>query len=222
MNILGLLLSFIMVILVVGLGFFLAKQEGVSSETVRKIIHIGVSNWWFILIAFFDKLSFALIGPILFILTNGVAVLSGFADRLGVSDRKRNFGLIYFPISLFIAVLLGYTKTVELFACGIGIITMGYGDGLAALVGKRYGKRKLFGGKTVVGTLTMFFVTFFVVLGFSYGYAIPLLWSRAWYLSAVGIALVASLLEAYTPKGLDNLSVPIGTMLIAHVLLGSV
>jgi phytol kinase len=222
MNILGLLLSFILVILVVGLGFFLSRQEDVSSETVRKIIHIGVSNWWFILIAFFDALSFALIGPILFVITNGVAVLSGFADRLGVSDRGRNFGLIYFPISLFIAVLLGYSHTIELFACGIGIITMGYGDGLAALIGKRWGKRILFGHKTVAGTVTMFLVTLLVVCGFSYGYAIPMLWSPLWWISAVGIALGASLFEAYTPKGLDNLSVPIGTMLLAHVLLGSV
>jgi phytol kinase len=222
MNILGLLLSFTLVGVVVGLGFLLAKKEHITSEAVRKFIHIGVSNWWFILITFFDSLGSALVGPILFIVANGIAVASGLANILGISDRRRNIGLVYFPISLLFLVMLGYTGTIPLWACGIGAITMGYGDGLAALVGKQYGKKKVFGGKTILGTLVMFSVTLVIAALFSIGYALPGLWSLTWWVYIAIIALAAALLEAYTPFGLDNLSVPLGTALISFFLLGGI
>jgi phytol kinase len=102
----------------------------------------------------------------------------------------------------------------------MGALTMGYGDGFAAILGKRFGKRKIMGDKSIVGTVVMFVVTVLVVTGFSIGYSLPGTWSFGWWISLFVIGVVASLLEAYTPHGLDNLTVPIGTTLLAFFLLG--
>ena len=101
-NVLGLVYSF---------SFIFAVH--LSSETVRKIIHIGVSNWVFILTGCFNTLSFALIGPVTFIILNGVFVYSGAAKLLGMGNRKRDNGLIYFPFSLLVMTLLYYRGLIQ-------------------------------------------------------------------------------------------------------------
>ncbi|MFA7641822.1 MAG: hypothetical protein WCY74_00940, partial [Sphaerochaetaceae bacterium] len=201
MNSLGLLFSFAFIAVVIGSGFLLSRSQKYSSESVRKFIHIGVSNWWFILIAFFDSLAYAVIGPILFIIANAIAVSTGLANVLGIKDKVRNLGLVYFPISLLILVLAGFSQTVPMWACGMGAMAMGYGDGMAALLGKRYGKRKIRGGKTLEGTLVMFVVMILVITVFSLYYGIDSLWSVTWWIFLFLIAAVAALLEAYTPYG---------------------
>ena len=94
---------------------------------------------------------------------------------------------------------------------------MGYGDGLAALIGRKWGKRKLnipSGGKTWLGTLVMFLVSFlitFVVLmiaSLSLGTALGV---------ALLVGLISAFVEAITPLGLDNLTVP----LLAAFLVGA-
>lgn len=220
MNILGLILSFVLVGVVIGIALLLSRSKRVSSEAVRKFIHIGVSNWWFILIAAIDRAEIAMIGPLLFLAVNSIAVATGYANLLGIKDKVRNLGLIYFPLSLVVLVAAGYFGAVPLWACGMGCLTMGYGDGLAALLGKRYGKRRIVGGKTLLGTAVMFMATLLVVACFSIGYRIDSLWSASWWIGLVVIAAAASLMEAYTPFGLDNLTVPLGTASLAFLLLG--
>lgn len=222
MNILGLILSFLWVGVVITIALMLTRSKRVSSESIRKFIHIGVSNWWFILIATMDSLAIAMIGPLLFMLVNSLAVATGLANYLGIKERIRNLGLVYFPVSLVILVAAGYTGTLPIWACGMGFLAMGYGDGLAALLGKRFGKRKIMGGKTLVGTVVMFMVTLLVVTLFSIGYRIDSLWTASWWFGIVVIAAVACLLEAYAPFGLDNLTVPLGTAFLAFFLLGGV
>jgi phytol kinase len=218
MNATGLIISFLFIGAVVGLGIFMAAKRHVDSEVVRKFIHIGVSNWWFILLWAFADLTFALIGPIVFIVANAAAVFSGAAGILGVHDRRRNLGLVYFPISLTFLIMGYYLDAIPQWAATIGALTMGYADGLAALVGKKWGKAvpiKVSGNKSVLGSAIMFAVTLAIVATVGQAYALPQAWSAPWLLKAVLIALVATLLEAYTPWGLDNLSVPLASAALA-------
>ena len=215
-NIVGLVASFVFLGLVIVFALVLGKKTTISSETMRKIIHIGVSNWWFLEISFFTSLSYALVGPIFFIISNTLFTFLDWGRFVGMNDKKRNYGLIYFPLTLLLFVILQYQGVLPTIACTIGVLVMGYGDGFAALIGRKWGKRKLnipSGGKTWLGTLVMFLVSFlitFVVLmitslslGVAFGVAL---------LVAVGSAFV----EAITPLGLDNLTVP----LLAAFLVG--
>lgn len=220
MNMLGLVLSFAFLLVVIGIGFLMSRSDRFTAEFVRKFIHIGVSNWWFILIATFDTLSYALVGPIAFIIANGAAVVTGAADVLGVKDKVRNLGLVYFPISLLLLVLMGYNGMLPMWACGMGAMAMGYGDGLAGLIGKHFGRKKIRGGKSFVGTAVMFVVTMLVIIGFSAGYRIDSVWSLSWWMGVVVVALLSAVLEAFTPFGLDNITVPLGTAALAYLMLG--
>ncbi len=221
MNILGLVLSFVFIGVVVGLGVLMSRFKRIPPEVVRKFIHIAVSNWWFILLISFDTLKMAIIGPIFFILANGTAVFTGLANVLGEKDIKRNLGLVYFPVSLLVLVILAFTGVVPMWASTIGIFTMGYGDGLAALIGRFYGKKKVFGQKSYIGSLVMFLTTFIVILITSIAFKVGDVTSFAWLIRVVVISFIATLIEIFTPSGLDNISVPIGTALISALLLGT-
>ena len=67
-NVRSLLISVAFVIITVGTAFIMYRLMHLRGETVRKFIHITVSNWVFILMYGFDTLSYALTGPILFIM----------------------------------------------------------------------------------------------------------------------------------------------------------
>jgi phytol kinase len=105
--------------------------------------------------------------------------------------------------------------------CGMGFFSMGYGDGFAAIIGKRFGKgtiSEISGRKTYAGSLAMFIVSVIVFAVFSVFYGL------AWLNSPKGVMLilfngaVATVLEAATPWGLDNLTVPIGTAISIQMM----
>jgi phytol kinase len=224
MNILGLIVSFGFIGMIVGLGFLMTRNKRIKPEFIRKFIHIGVANWWCILLWGFDTLGSALVGPVFFIIANTAAVFTGTADVLGIKDRRRNYGLIYYPISLLLLVVAGFLNVLPMWAAGIGMLTMGYADGFAAVAGQRWGSRRVNGtkgAKTVVGSLVMFAITALVVFGFSVGYHFESLWTFPWLINLVILAAAATLIEAFTPWGVDNLSVPLGTAVIAAWVFGA-
>ncbi|NBK21474.1 MAG: hypothetical protein EOM68_05570 [Spirochaetia bacterium] len=215
-NIVGIIASFAFLGSVIAFAFVLGKKTTISSETMRKIIHIGVSNWWFLEITLFTTLSYALVGPIFFIISNTLFTFLDWGRFVGMNDKKRNYGLIYFPLTLLLFVILQYQGVLPTIACTIGVLVMGYGDGLAALIGRKWGKRKLnipSGGKTWLGTLVMFLVSFLVtfiglmLVSLSLGSALAV---------ALLVGVVSAFVEAITPLGLDNLTVP----LIAAFIVG--
>ncbi len=208
-NIVGLIASFSFLGVVIVFAIILGKTTKISSETMRKIIHIGVSNWWFLEISLFTKLSYALVGPIFFIVANSLFTFLDLGRFIGMDDKKRNYGLIYFPVTLLLLVLFQYQGILAPIACTIGVLIMGYGDGLAALIGSKWGKRKLnipSGGKSWLGTVVMFSVS--LLIGF-----VGLLTTALPLGTVIGLALlvavVSAFVEAITPLGLDNLTVPL-------------
>jgi len=89
----------------------------------------------------------------------------------------------------------------------LGILIMVWGDGLAAVIGQRWGKHPydLLGiRKTWEGSLTMAGVAGLVtgcVLG--------------WTPLVLVVAVVAAVLEIFSYYGLDNFTVPVGTAAVA-------
>jgi phytol kinase len=221
-NVQGVILSFVFVfaILAVGKGL-MVFVPGVSSEFIRKFVHVSVSNWWFIMVTFFTRLPFLVLGPIFFIIFNGLATFLSWAAALGMNDRGRNYGLIYFPISLLVLVLMFSFGYIPQSICGMGFFSMGYGDGFAAIIGKMFGTRtisEISGRKTCAGSLAMFAVSVMVFAGFSVFYGLRWLNSPRGIILIVVNGAIATLLEAMTPCGLDNLTVPIGTTISIHLM----
>lgn len=205
-NVLALVYSFAFIIAVIALAFVLYRTIHLSSESVRKIIHIGVSNWVFILVWCFDDVRFAVVGPVAFIILNAIFVHSGAAGLLGMGDRRRDNGLVYFPFSLLVMTLLYYRGLIQAHDVIAATLVMGYGDGLAALVGSKIGRHRysvLNASKSWEGTAVMLIVSIAVIAIFTPYPALKVL----------VMAVVATLFEALTPLGLDNITVPLFTAL---------
>lgn len=215
MNILGLVLSYVLVFLVIGIATLLQKKHILGEEGARKLIHIGVSNWWILAMIFFtgdDALWFAIVPPMTFI---GLNYLSYRQNIFKAMERggSGNLGTVYFPISLLILVIVSFGILKQPYVGGLGILILGYGDGFAAVIGKKYGKHPMIFGKSIEGSLAMFVVSFLVaaillsIQGFS-----------GWLLASFVIAAIATFIELLTPKGLDNLSVPLLSSLLFYVI----
>lgn len=224
-NVWGVLLTIIPIFLVIGLATVLQKQSIIGDEGSRKLVHIGVSNWWILAMVLFDDPIWASIAPLTFIVLNYISYRQNLFSAMERSG-KGNLGTVYFPISLLVLSLLTFSNLLGVaqaeFIGAAGILVMGYGDGLAAVVGKAVGKHRWKSGKSLEGSLTMFVASFVVVL--IVGLLQPLT-ASIWLLiaAALVIASLATVLEAYTPYGLDNLSVPLLTSLVYYgfvLLLG--
>lgn len=219
-NVVGLLISFPFLALVIGIGIALKKWCSISSESMRKFIHIGVSNWWFLELKFFTTTGWALVGPITFIILNSLFTFLDWGTALGLGDRKRNYGLIYFPVTLVILVLLQYSGLVSPLASTAGVLVMGYGDGLAALIGAKWGRREIpfnVSKKSYLGTLTMFGVSVAIIFGALFFFSD--LSVGTVIVSALVIGAVSAVVEVLTPFGLDNLTVPLLAAVLVEVLV---
>lgn len=212
-NFLGIIISFIFVFLMIVMSYGLKKMHIIGSEGARKFIHIGVSNWWFILMFFFDNVFFAIVPPISFIILNYISYKRNLIKPME-REGKGSFGTIYFPIALLILVVASFTIT-NVYIGAMGIFVLGYGDGLAAVIGLKYGKKKIYGHKSFVGTITMFVTSFLIIYVIMIN--ITSITQALWF--SLFIAFVVSAVELYTPKSLDNLTVPIATSLLAMLLM---
>ncbi len=202
-NILGLIISYIFIGIIIILAKFFRKN---GEEASRKFIHIMLSNWWFIAMYFFENAFWASIGPISFVIINYISYKK---NLISVMEREKQDGLgtVYYALALLIVVIItfGITKRPEIGLCSI--LIMGYGDGLAAVIGKKIKSPEYKIGntkKTIAGTLTMFIITFVILALFSNITGISM-----WLIKSVISAIILTIVEAVSIKGTDNLSLPL-------------
>lgn len=207
-SIIGIIVSILFVVLFLGISTLLEKKNRLSSEGTRKLIHIGVSNWWFIAMYFFESGLIAAIVPSIFVVVNYVSYKKQLISGMERDGDVKDLGTVYYAISLLILAV--WTFNINRPEIGaVGILVMGYADGLAAVIGVKYGKIRILGRKTLEGTLTTFVVAFIVIFLLTSGFDISLT-----VFQILIISLAATVLELVTPLGLDNLSVPMVTALI--------
>jgi dolichol kinase len=174
----------------------------------RKFLHIMTGNIAFILPLFQTRwiMAFLAAGPFI-IFTFLMSPYSPVKSLRGkTSEAGHGLGLVYYAITWTVLAYVFFDHR-EIIA--IGILAMSYGDGLASLIGSRYGKRKyvvMRDARSYVGSATMFLCTFVLLVVALVFYAIPLSLRGVAYLLC--IAGVCTFVEGATPFGLDNLSVP--------------
>jgi len=176
----------------------------------RKFLHIMVGNILFILPLFETKWIITCLAAAPFILlTFLMSPYSPLKIKDKISSSGHGLGLVYYAISWTVLVILFFDKP---WITAVGIAAMSYGDGMAALIGTRFGKRKfhLFGEtKSLEGSIAMYIsllVGMFIALNY-YGY----LYTNANlvpinYLVILVVPFVSTIFEAITPKGFDNLT----------------
>jgi len=190
----------------------LSRHYKSDAELTRKIVHLGSGN--VILLAWYFNIPKHIIISAS-IVASVVAIISYILPILpSVNSVGRNsFGTLFYAMSIGILSALFWQNGEKEFTL-IGILIMTYGDGLAGLIGQKFGKNKyeIWGNKkSREGTFTMMVVSFFVtlsVLGFSLENLII----------AFFVGILATILETFSAIGIDNLTVPIICGIVTYYL----
>jgi phytol kinase len=194
-----------------------ARFTPLGGEVSRKVVHIGVGNvillaWWFNIPAWVG-ITAAVLSSIATLISYWYTVL---ASVSGVG--RKSFGTFFYCISIGLLIAYFWPQGLQAHAV-LGILVMTWGDGLAALIGQRFGKHayKVWGmTKSWEGTGTMAIASALVssiILGITYGF------TGATVLATVLVALVATGLESFSKFGVDNLSVPLGSGFLSFALI---
>jgi phytol kinase len=224
-------ITFLLAVTWLRLVEFAAHRGWLESRLSRKIIHIGtgplfvvcwllfsdqpVSRWLAALVPFAITLQFALVG--LGVIRDEAAVQA--MSRTG-NRREILRGPLYYGI-IFVAVTMLFWKNSP-----VGIVSLMLlcgGDGLADIVGRRWGKARLpwNQGKSWAGSAAM-------LLG-GFGFSVVILWLFVsagvfpgpiqMYLPALAlIALVGAFVETLPLSDLDNITVALASILTGLVV----
>lgn len=217
-NIVVIMWSMVYILVVLGIATLVSNIGKGSSELSRKLVHILLGNWVFFT-PYFTELWAVVLVPLVFIVINSLSLKYNLISAMERDDDS--LGTVYYAISLFILSGAGFLLNWELLPF-IGILTMAYGDGLAAVVGQKWGKKKPFSfapEKTIAGSMMVAITSFIVTVGFIHIFgrmgkvevvSIPML-------IFIGIltSIVSVFIELTGKKGSDNLTLPIGSGLFA-------
>jgi phytol kinase len=194
-----------------------ARFTPLGGEVSRKVVHIGVGNvillaWWLQIPAWVG-VSAAVLSSIATLISYWYPVL---ASVSGVG--RKSFGTFFYCVSIGLLIAYFWPQGLQAHAV-LGILVMTWGDGLAALIGQRFGKHgyEVWGmTKSWEGTGTMAIASALVssiILGITYGF------TGSTVLVTVLVALVATGLESFSKFGIDNLSVPLGSGFLSFALI---
>lgn len=201
--------------LVLLLAEIVNRKDNAESELVRKVVHIGTGNvilfaWWFHMPNWLG-IGASILFSFITLLSYRFPILPGIN-----SVGRKSLGTFFYAVS--IGVLIAVFWRTQPYYAVIGVLTMTWGDGLAALVGQHWGRHlyKLWGiQKSWEGSLTMALVSYVIsslVLFSVQGN----LW-QTWVIP-LAIASVSTALEAFSKLGIDNLTVPLGSAAIGVFL----
>lgn len=193
----------------------LNRLTDTHGEFTRKIVHIGSGNvvllaWW-LQIPTTIGIGAAIVAGMIALLSYSVPILPSLN-----SVGRKSLGTFFYAVSFGVLFACFWTKYPEFTV--MGILIMAWGDGLAAVVGQRFGQHpyEIFGGKkSLEGSLTMFLVSFLMaglILTSTQGNPLS-----SWGIALV-VAMVATGLESFSWLGIDNLLVPLGSTFCAFYL----
>jgi len=189
-------------------------------EVSRKFLHIMVGNMIFAM-PFFSS-PWIMVGFITLPITVALFFLTEYSPikiKNSVTESGHALGLFFYA-AIWTILLVIFNSYIWIVA--LAIVPLVYGDGFAALIGAKFGKIKyrVFGGeKSLEGSLSMFVVTtvmsVFVWMVFTtIGYSMP----QFNLIAILLISAVATVCEALSYGGIDNLTVPAVTSILYYLV----
>ena len=230
-DILGLILSYVYAFSLLFIVEALGKHFSWPQSSSRKIIHIGAGLWVWGIIVLFDHWTFGIIPFATFIFLNYIFYKKQSFSQM--DDQKSSPGTVYFAISITLLFALFWRTGTLIDRVQIAVaavMAMTLGDGFAAVVGQKWGRGiyKIFGAtRSLTGTTAMFvfsFVGIFLSLYFIPGTNLSpnsaVLSLQTALLFSFITALAASVVEAFSPAGTNNLTVPLLAGLVLFLFIG--
>ncbi len=231
-NLLALIFTFILALLWLRLNDFAAHRGWISPQLSRKFIHIGtgpiyVASWLFFRESPSARFLAALV-PLLITIQFGLVGLGVIQDEAAVKAMSRSGdrreilrGPLFYGI-VFVAVTLLFWRVSPVGM--VALMLMCGGDGLADIVGRRWGRQALpwSSRKTWTGSLGMFLGGWSFSLGILALYLLAGYSARpiSAYLAPVTvIAFAGTLVESLPVSDLDNLTVTVTAILLGLMTL---
>lgn len=214
-NLLGIIIGFVFVFAMIFIATVIQKIFKLSNDFSRKIIHITVGNWIFVALFYFTEWYYAVVGPVAFVLINFLSYKFTIFQAMELDEK--NPGTIYYPISLTVCTLLTFWSKPFLALPFLGIMAMTWGDGMAAVIGKKFPVRQIRKGKSIGGSGAFFIFTFIAsVIYLSVAGATFSI--NTMILVCLGTAIAGVVIELFSPKNTDNLTVPLILGLIGFLI----
>ena len=217
-DILGLIFSYVFAFGMLLIVEAVRRWRKYPTEFTRKLVHIGAGMWIWVVLLLFDHWQFAIIPTATFIIFNALFLRYHIFSAMDPKEGATS-GTVYFAFSCTLLLFIfhtgweqGFPRGYEYYAMA-GIMAMTWGDAFSAIIGKRFGKHsyKVPGSKkhrrTLEGSLAGFVFTFAVV-SITLAIMSPLT-PQLILIGGLIAAVVGTLLEAISPYGSDNLTVPI-------------
>lgn len=211
---LALLISFGFVFAILALAEAIRRWRGYGVEFTRKVIHVGVGMWVFGTVALFQRWQMAVIPPLAFVVLNYLSYRFNLLKAMETGG-KGSLGTVYFPIAFAALIVLFWSRPILLTA---SLMPMTWGDAMGAIVGRKWGKRRLgLNGRSLEGSAAVFLFSLatvaltLIILG-------PMNAVQALGIGAL-VAAAATIVELVSPWGLDNLTVPAASALVLWLLM---
>ncbi len=236
-DIIAFIVSFFLILMLVQINAAIEKSGKLSTTVTRKVIHTFAAPLWVVTWPLFSGGVFsrwlALVVPLMFVLLfvaigTGKMVNEDFVGSMSRSGDPRELlgGTLYYASMMVIIAALWFYVPADgnlgnatplaliVFGCLAG------GDGFADVIGRKYGGDRKFGiggaEKTVAGTVGMFIgsVLFSVILVFLFSIEVSAFVLADLLIPILIVSIVATIVEALTPKGLDNLTITIAAIVV--------
>ncbi len=227
-----LILTIVLIILFISLNFWLRKKGIISQYITRKLIHITAGPTLLISFIFYSGQWYspyiASCAPGIFVLLflligSGRIKSEHFVQSMSRSEDPRELlrGTFYYVlVGVFVTIFCWTSFPLTEYSSPVSIVvvsTLAFGDGTADIVGRKLNrmKFKIFAEKSVPGSLTMLVssliscILFLVIFGY--------LLDSLLLLSIIAI-LAGTGAEALSPSEVDNISVPLVTIIVFAVL----
>ena len=190
----------------------LRRRRGIDALFTRKVIHTAMG-----LVMILAPVLFRTKYPVL-IATAVLFLIDLFVLRLAQRFKKEyaTYGILYYPVVLFVLTLLCWDRQIHILTGAVCV--MSFGDGFSAFIGSALGKHEFTvtgDSKTLEGSLAMYAVsavTLFPVLALYTREPLLSLWA------ALLVPIVATVVEAASSKGLDNVTVPLASGALIYYL----
>ena len=231
-NLIALIITFVLALAWLRINDFAAHRGWISSQLSRKIIHMGTgpifvlcwplfpndhaSRFLAALVPLLFSLQFLLVG--IGILRDDAAVqaMSRTGDRREILRGPFYYGIIF----VFITIFYWYDSPIGI----IALMLMCGGDGLADILGRRFGHAKLpwNNDKSWIGSFGMLIggwlfavliIAIYIALGIFSGSSLS-------YMTEITIiAFAGSFVESLPFHDIDNITVTLTALVLGHILI---
>jgi phytol kinase len=230
-NFFALLITFVAAVAWLRLNDFAAHRGWISSHLSRKIIHIGTGPIFVLCWLLFHEapsarylaalvpglitLQFLLVGLGIINDEAAVSALSRTGDRREILRGPLFYGII------FVVMTILYWKDSPIGM--VALMLMCGGDGLADVIGRRFGKRKLpwTPYKSWMGSLAMFFGGWILALGILWVYVEAGIFTGPMDIFLPSLTLIAfagTLIESLPLRDVDNITITLTAVLLGYIL----